>query len=96
MRSRGVSDIVFQHHREGQEVKFYGVGRNFYRPEGLSALREKALEAAAEKGLEVWGGDAVIGAGGDIHIIDLNDWPSFSSCREEAAKAIAHYALHQK
>ena len=96
MRSRGISDIVFQHHREGQEVKFYGVGRNFIRPEGLSALREKALEAAAEKGLEIWGGDAVIGAGGDIHIIDLNDWPSFSSCREEAAKAIAHYALHQK
>ena len=96
MRSRGVSDIVFQHHREGQEVKFYGVGRNFFRPEGLPALREKALEAAAEKGLEIWGGDAVIGAGGDIHIIDLNDWPSFSSCREEAAKAITHYALHQK
>ena len=96
MRSMGVSDIVFQHHREGQEVKFYGVGRNFFRPEGLPALREKALEAAAEKGLEIWGGDAVIGAGGDIHIIDLNDWPSFSSCREEAAKAIAYYALHQK
>lgn len=96
MRSRGISDIVFQHHREGQEVKFYGVGRNFFRPEGLSALREKALEAAAEKGPEIWGGDAVIGAGGDIHIIDFNDWPSFSSCREEAAKAIAHYAVHQE
>lgn len=96
MRSRGVSDIVFQHHREGQEVKFYGVGSSFFRPEGLPALRDKALDAAAEKGLEIWGGDAVIGAGGDIHIIDFNDWPSFSSCREEAAKAIAHYALHQK
>ena len=96
MRARGINDIIFQHHREGREVKFYGVGRYFFRPEGLPALREKALEAAAEKGLEIWGGDAVIGAGGDIHIIDLNDWPSFSSCREEAAKAIAHYALHQK
>lgn len=96
MRSRGISDIVFQHHREGQEVKFYGVGRSFFRPEGLTALRDKAQESAAEKGLEVWGGDAVIDAGGDIHIIDFNDWPSFSSCREEAAKAIAHYAVHQE
>lgn len=96
MRARGISDIVCQRHREGREVKFYGVGRSFFRPEGLTALRDKAFEATAEKGLEIWGGDAVIGAGGDIHIIDLNDWPSFSSCREEAAKAIAHYALHQK
>ena len=96
MRSRGISDIVCQHHREGQEVKFYGVGRSFFCPEGLTALRDKALEAAAEKGLGIWGGDAVIGADGDIHIIDFNDWPSFSSCREEAAKAIVHYALHQK
>lgn len=96
MRARGISDIVCQRHREGREVKFYGVGRSFFRPEGLTALRDMAFEATAEKGLEIWGGDAVIGAGGDIHIIDLNDWPSFSSCREEAAKAIAHYALHQK
>lgn len=96
MRARGISDIVCQHHHEGREVKFYGAGRNFFRPDALPALREKALETAAEKGLEIWGGDAVIGADGDIHIIDFNDWPSFSSCREEAAKAIAHYAVHQK
>lgn len=96
MRSRGISDIVFQHHCEGREVKFYGIGRSFFRPEGLTALRDKAQESAAEKGLEIWGGDAVIGSDGDVHIIDFNDWPSFSSCREEAAKAIAHYAVHQE
>ncbi|MCR5077047.1 MAG: NTP transferase domain-containing protein [Prevotella sp.] len=36
----------------------------------------------------VYGGDAVIRADGTYAIIDFNDWPSFSRCREEAAKAI--------
>lgn len=96
MRARGISDAVCQKHHEGREVKFYGTGRSFFRPEGMPALREKALETAAEKGLAVWGGDAIVSADGEIHLIDINDWPSFSRCREEAAKAIAHYALHQE
>ena len=37
----------------------------------------------------VYGGDAVVSSEGDIRIIDFNDWPSFSRCREEAADAIA-------
>lgn len=36
----------------------------------------------------IYGGDAII-VNGTAHIIDLNDWPSFAACREEAAKAIA-------
>ena len=36
----------------------------------------------------LYGGDAIITD--DIaYLIDLNDWPSFSSCREAAADAIA-------
>lgn len=37
----------------------------------------------------IYGGDAVIDADGNFYFIDFNDFPSFSSCREEAAKAIA-------
>lgn len=96
MHSRGISDIVCQRHREGREVKCYGVGRTFFRPEGCPALHTKALEAARRLGLDVWGADAIVSADGETHLIDINDWPSFSRCREEAAKAIAHYAVHQK
>lgn len=39
--------------------------------------------------LDIYGGDAIIGADGIARLIDLNDWPSFSACREKAADAIA-------
>lgn len=39
--------------------------------------------------LKIYGGDAIIGPDGIARLIDLNDWPSFSVCREEAADAIA-------
>ena len=39
--------------------------------------------------LKIYGGDAIIGPDDIARLIDLNDWPSFSRCREEAAKAIA-------
>ena len=42
----------------------------------------------------IYGGDAVVSSEGDIRIIDFNDWPSFSACRDDAAKAIAA-RIHQ-
>ena len=36
----------------------------------------------------IYGGDVII-ADNIAYLIDLNDWPSFSSCRETAAEAIA-------
>ncbi len=52
-------------------------------------LHSTADKAAGLCGLTVYGGDCIIDAKGKIHIIDFNDWPSFSRCREEAARAIA-------
>lgn len=43
--------------------------------------------------LQVYGGDAIIGSDGTARLIDLNDWPSFSACRKEAAKAIAQSVM---
>ena len=40
--------------------------------------------------LEIFGGDAIVGHDGIARLIDLNDWPSFSACRETAAEAIIH------
>ena len=55
-----------------------------------------ALQAIAERvsmltGVEVYGGDAIVTASGTFYIIDFNDWPSFSRCRNEASEAIIHY-----
>ena len=55
------------------------------------ALRELAGRAAAALELEVFGGDAIVGPGGAVLLIDLNAWPSFALFREEAAAEIAAY-----
>lgn len=52
----------------------------------LKALADKAAKAVE---VPVYGGDCVIDENGKMYIIDFNDWPSFSRCREQAAKAIA-------
>lgn len=100
--ARGIARAALQSHVEGVVVKFYGVvdGR-FFRcyaqhgtvPAPLSALWDAALAGASALGLEVFGGDLVVGADGRPIIIDLNDWPSFARCRDEAAEAIAGYVV---
>ena len=52
-------------------------------------LKQQVDLLAQAVGLTIVGGDAIIMADGSFRIIDFNDWPSFSSCREEAARAIA-------
>lgn len=59
-----------------------------------SALKQTADEAAQLTGMTVYGGDAIITSTGQFRIIDFNDWPSFSPCRREAAKAIAERISH--
>lgn len=56
--------------------------------EGLRAACQRASEIA---GLSIYGGDAVVDAEGNYFIIDFNDFPSFSACLKEAARAIAGY-----
>ena len=60
----------------------------------LEALRQEVEKLAGLTGLAVYGGDAIIDAQGHFFIIDFNDWPSFSRCRNEAAQAIAEYITH--
>ena len=56
------------------------------------ALRQKVEKVAQTIGITAYGGDAIVRADGTFCIIDFNDWPSFSRCREDAAKAIAEAA----
>lgn len=39
--------------------------------------------------IPIYGGDAIVQSDGTCHIIDFNDWPSFSSCKDDAAEAIS-------
>jgi hypothetical protein len=58
------------------------------------ALAHLVRQAAAALGLEIYGGDCIVTARGDLVLIDLNAWPSFALFREEAASVIAaHLSL---
>ena len=54
----------------------------------VDELQRTADGLAAVVGVEVYGGDCIVRQDGSFCIIDFNDWPSFSRCREEAADAI--------
>lgn len=57
-------------------------------------LARLVRRAASALGLEVYGGDAIVTANGDLVLLDLNAWPSFALYRDEAAPVIAaHVAL---
>ncbi len=100
-RGQGVEQVLVQEHIEGPCVKFYGVGvepdcffRAFLSASGeeitvlAGKLSETARAAAGYVGLEIYGGDAIYAADGAWVLIDLNDWPTFSLCRDTTARAI--------
>ena len=60
----------------------------------VSALKTTADAAARHFGMPIYGGDAIIRPDGRFFLIDFNDWPSFGSCTQAAAEAIATRALH--
>lgn len=59
------------------------------------SLRRDAGRLAALTGVDVYGGDCIVRSDGTYAIIDFNDWPSFASCRQEAAVAIADMILRK-
>jgi len=58
-----------------------------------ASFRANCNKAATVLKVDVYGGDAIVGADGTIRIIDFNDWPSFAPCREAAADAISERIL---
>ena len=51
-------------------------------------LQADIARLADAVGLDVYGGDCIVRSDGSYCVIDFNDWPSFSRCRDEAAAAI--------
>ena len=118
MRSRGITGVVHCGHIAGDIVKFYGVGKNFFRhiypdpekskfglekingaphryPFSLDEMKRAVFSAAESIGLEIYGGDCIVCENGAIYIIDMNDFPSFSAIRDEAAGEIAEYIINR-
>lgn len=69
-------------------------GRAHHYPFQEECLRQEVERLAVAVGVSIYGGDAIIRADGSFCLIDFNDWPSFSRCREEAAEAIAALVIN--
>lgn len=94
MAAQSVPDIIVQSHVDGEFQKCYAVadlrqGHIDCWPSAMEGLARKVCEAT---GLEVFGFDVIMSADGPV-VIDVNDWPSFSAVRQEAALAIAKLIL---
>jgi hypothetical protein len=66
------------------------LARHRFDERGLARLVRRA---AAALGLEVYGGDVIATATGELVLLDLNAWPSFALYRDEAAVAIGAYLV---
>lgn len=76
---------------DGDETKFGDErlnGRPHHYPFSSRGLQADAERLSRLLHTAVYGGDAIVTRSGDYVIVDFNDWPSFSRCREEAARAI--------
>ena len=58
-------------------------------------LREQTERVADRCSLDIYGTDYIIRPDGVPVLIDLNDWPSYSRCRDEAAEAIARRIIQR-
>ena len=63
-------------------------------PFSVADLKTAAEAAALHFGRPIYGGDAIVRPDGRFFLIDFNDWPSFGSCTQAAAEAIATRTLH--
>ena len=61
----------------------------------MEELTAAASRASALLGVDVYGGDVVVGDDGNIAIIDFNDWPSFRTCTVGAAQKIAELIMNK-
>lgn len=87
----GTDFFRYYYSGDDTETKFGDEERNGkpqYYPFSSSNLQTDAEKLACLLQTPIYGGDAIIQEDGNYVIIDFNDFPSFSKCRKEAAKAI--------
>ena len=64
-------------------------GKAHHYPFSAEEMKNAVDRLATSIGVIVYGGDAIVKSDGSFVIIDFNDWPTFSPCREDAARKIA-------
>lgn len=64
-----------------------------HHPYDIVRMEQIAWGIARTMGIQVFGFDAIVTPEGRIVVIDVNDWPSFSSFRDEAADAIVQLII---
>lgn len=87
----GTGFFRYYYSGDDTETKFGDEERNGkpqYYPFSSSDLQTDAEKLACLLQTPIYGGDAIIQEDSNYVIIDFNDFPSFSKCRKEAAKAI--------
>ena len=96
VRGAGLVDSYAATANEGK----FGLERYNDQPDQASvdmdALTEAAERASELLGVDVYGGDAVVGEDGKISVIDFNDWPSFRSCTVGAASGIVQLIMNKR
>ena len=87
----GTGFFRYYYSGDDTETKFGDEERNGkpqYYPFSSSNLQADAEKLACLLQTPIYGGDAIVREDGSYVIIDFNDFPSFSRCRKDAAKAI--------
>ena len=96
VRGYGLIDCYAATEREGK----FGLERYNDQPDqayvDMEALTDAANRVSDLLGVDVYGGDAVVGDDGKITIIDFNDWPSFRTCTVGAAQKIADLIMKKR
>lgn len=96
----GVKERFFTHSYPCAEKTKFGWekinGAPMHHPFDTEKLRETAFAAAHALKLDIFGGDCIVTPEGNIYIIDINDFPSFSAVRQEAARAIAEIIVEKR
>lgn len=88
----GAGFFRFYYPTDDGQTKFGDEARNgvaHHYPFDAAHLQREVERLAETVGIKIYGGDAIVRADGSWCVIDFNDWPSFSRCRDAAADAIA-------
>lgn len=86
----GIRNTDFFFYYYPKEDKFHNKINNLKTKTSFnkSLFMEDIKKAIELLDLDIYGGDAVIDSDGRHYIIDINDFPSFASCRQEAAEEV--------
>lgn len=95
---RGMEFFRYYYPTDDGDTKFFDEchnGQAQHYPFDVDEMHRQVEQLASVVGIDIYGGDCIVREDGSWCVIDFNDWPSFSRCREEAAEAIVRLVESQ-